>query len=103
MRSAKTKTVRSEVKAAAVLTPVIAAAAPTLTALPNAADAILFGGLPDWLRYAIDASQRGAFFMQALVERGDTILEDERTGLPLRLKFPFQVVLDARDFPEPAG
>lgn len=93
MRSAKTRTVRSEAKAAAALTPVIAAAAPTLAALPNAGDATPFGGLPDWLRYAIDASKRGALFMQALVERGDTILEDERTGLPLRLKFPFQVVL----------
>ncbi|HWR88504.1 MAG TPA: DUF3141 domain-containing protein, partial [Acidiferrobacterales bacterium] len=41
--------------------------------------------------------------MQTLVERGDTLLEDERAGLPLRLKFPFEVVLDARGFPEPAG
>ncbi len=56
-----------------------------------------------WPRYITDVLQRGALFLQALVERGDVLLEDERAGLPLRLKFPYETVLDARDFPEPAG
>ncbi len=58
---------------------------------------------PNWLHYAIDVLQRSALFMQALVERGDTLLADEAEGLPLRLRFPYETVLDARDFPEPAG
>ncbi len=61
------------------------------------------GTLPSWLNYTIDLSQRSALFMQALVERGDALLEDEQAGLPLRLEFPFETVLDGRDFEEPAA
>lgn len=59
--------------------------------------------LPSWLNYAIDLSQRSALFMQALVERGDTLLEDEQSGLPLRLGFPYETVLDGREFEDPAA
>lgn len=104
MRNVKTKLARPDAtKVAAVPTPVIAAAGTAPAALQNDADSSHSSWQPDWLRYAIDASQRSALFMQALVERGDKLLEDERAGLPTRLKFPFEVVLDAGDFPEPAG
>lgn len=104
MRSSRTKTGGpGAIKAAAAPTPPVAAAAVTTAPLPGTSDATTFDGQPDWLRYLIDVSQRSALFMHALVERGDALLEDERAGLPLRLKFPFEVVLDARDFPEPAG
>lgn len=59
--------------------------------------------LPPCLRYAIDAAQRGALLLQALVERGDALLADERAGLPMRLKFPYETALDASTFAEPAG
>ena len=103
MRSETTKLLKIRAKAADAPTPVVAADAATHKPLPNAGDATLFDALPDWLRYAVDVTQRGALFMQALIERGDALLEDEHAGLPLRLKFPFELVLDARDFPEPAG
>ena len=61
------------------------------------------GAVPHWLHYAIDVSQRSALFMQALVERGDTLLADEAEGLPLRLRFPYETILDASEFAEPAG
>ena len=70
---------------------------------PRTVDDILDDAMPAWLRYAFDVTQRSALFMQALVARGDTLLEDERSGLPLRLKFPYETVLDASGFPEPAG
>ena len=104
MRKKKTKLVSLDVtKDANARMPVVDAAAATPMPLPSAADVAFFGEQPDWLRYIIDVSQRSALFMQALVERGDKLLEDERAGLPLRLKFPFELVLDAREFPEPAG
>lgn len=55
------------------------------------------------IAYMVDVLQRGALFSQVLVERGDRLLEDEHAGLPLRLNFPYEVVLDAREFDEPAG
>lgn len=63
----------------------------------------LVGSIPGSLRYAADLVQRSALVLQALVARGDVLLEDERAGSPTRLAFPFETVLDARDFPEPAG
>jgi hypothetical protein len=72
----------------------------------NIWDEFVAGGLPDGgdgLRYGIDLLQRGALVLQTLVERGDLLLQDEWGGLPLRLKFPFETVLDASEFPEPAG
>lgn len=58
---------------------------------------------PASLQYAIDSSQRLALALQAFVARGDQLLEDERAGLPLRLAFPYETVLDASRFEEPAG
>ena len=70
MRSAKTKLVGpGAIKAAAAPTPLVAAAAATLTPLPSSSEASLYCGQVDWLDYAIDVSQRSALFMQALVER----------------------------------
>lgn len=70
---------------------------------PPAGDETFVDAVPTWLGYAADAAQRGALFMHALVERGDALLDDEHAGLPLRLKFPYETVLDAREFPEPVG
>ncbi len=95
----RTKTVDAPSASAAV----IAAAAATHERLPNSGAATPFDVLPEWLHYAVDVTQRAALFMQALTERGDRLLEDEHAGLPLRLKFPFELILDARKFPEPAG
>ena len=104
MRIAETKFVSpGATNAAETPTPFIAAAAATSAPVQNVAGVAHSGWQPSWLAYLIDVSQRSALFMQALVERGDTLLEDERAGLPLRLKFPFEVVMDARDFSEPAG
>lgn len=75
----------------------------TQVSSPLAGGVAVERSVPAWLRYAIDVSQRSALAMQALVERGDTMLEEERAGLPLRLKFPYEMVLDASEFPEPAG
>lgn len=55
------------------------------------------------LRYAVDLAQRSALVLQALVARGDLLVKDERAGLPMHLAFPFETVLDARQFDEPAG
>lgn len=55
------------------------------------------------IAYMFDVAQRSAIFAQVLVERGDRLLEDERGGLPLQLNFPYEVILDAREFDEPAG
>ena len=106
MRSEKTDLLKFSAHSAdtpSALAPVIVATAATNGPLPNVGAATLFDGLPDWLHYVIDVTQRGALFMQTLIERGDVLLEDEQAGLPLRLKFPFELILDGRDFPEPAG
>ncbi len=55
------------------------------------------------IAYMVDVLQRSALFAQVLVERGDRLLKDERAGLPLRLNFPYEEILDAREFNEPAG
>ena len=82
-------------------------AAPAETAMqassPSAGVVTSPGIAPAWPHYVTDGLQRAALFLQALVHRGDLLLEDERAGLPLRLRFPHETVLDARDFPEPAG
>ena len=99
-RAAKSKT-RSGVRRGNVL-PAVATQVPSA----GSASASASGeaqGLIEGLRYGLDLAQRTALFLQVLVERGDLLLEDEREGLPLRLKFPFETILDARDFPEPAG
>lgn len=59
--------------------------------------------VPGGVQYAIDLGQRLALALQAFVARGDQLLEDERAGLPLRLAFPYETVLDASRFDEPAG
>lgn len=62
-----------------------------------------FGLTSAWACYILDLFQRSALLTQILVERGDRLLEDEREGLPLRLKFPHKVILNAREFDEPVG
>jgi hypothetical protein len=83
---------------ASSLVPAVSAAT-----LRNSVAAVKDSSPPPWLRHAVDVSQRTALFMQALVERGDAVLRDEAAGLPLRLKFPFETVLDAGELAEPAG
>lgn len=96
----KAKLVGSKAKTADLSAPIVAVG--IHASLSNTGDPS-FGGLTEWLSYAIDVSQRSALFMRALVERGDSLLEDEHAGFPMRLKFPHELILDARDFPEPAG
>jgi hypothetical protein len=81
----------------------VAAVAVTEESASATSGACLMDGLPAWLRYTIDLSQRSALLLQTLVERGDSLLGDEQAGLPMRLKFPYEIVLDARDFAQPAG
>lgn len=102
MRIKKPKFVSAKVKTSDASTPIFANTE-THASLSNIDRVSLSGGLSAWLGYAIDVSQRSALFMQALVERGDRLLEDEHAGLPMRLKFPYELILDASDFPEPAG
>ena len=105
MSSARMKQPERRLKVAKL--PAVATAAPAVGVAPMSLPGYRveggFAALPPWLAYAIDASQRTALVLEALVERGDTLLGDERAGLPLRLKFPYETVLDGRDFAEPAG
>lgn len=72
---------------------------PTTPAIPGT-----FRAQPESLPgYVLDLSQRMALMLQAFVARGDLLQEDERAGLPLRLAFQYETVLDASTFAEPAG
>ena len=77
--------------------------APAHTTPPAIKSPALLDAVPASLRYAVDLAQRSAMALQVLVDRGDMLAADEREGLPMRLAFQYETVLDARDFPEPAG
>ena len=71
---------------------------------PNATKPRTASAAPDPLSaYLLDLLQRVALMSQAFVARGDLLLQDERAGLPLRLAFQYETVLDASGFEEPAG
>lgn len=53
--------------------------------------------------YWIDAWQRAVLFWDVLRERGNQYLEHERSGKPPVLAFDYEIVLDAREFPQPAS
>lgn len=53
--------------------------------------------------YLVDAAQRTVLFLDLLRRRGDAMLEHERAGLPPLLAFPYETVLDAREFSSPAA
>ncbi|MDO8455362.1 MAG: DUF3141 domain-containing protein [Burkholderiaceae bacterium] len=101
MRVKESRPVKSQHGASDTSSAVVAAG--SQPSVPNARDTSPFNAMSSWLSYVVDVSQRGALFAHALVERGDRLLEDERAGLPLRLKFPYETILDARDFIEPVG
>ncbi len=100
MRVKESRSIKSQLGASDTLSVAIAGSQPLVS---NSGDTSPFTNMSSWFSYLVDVSQRGALFAHALVERGDRLLEDERAGLPLRLKFPYEVILDARDFDEPVG
>lgn len=55
------------------------------------------------LEYVVDAMQRSVLYCDVLRERGNQSLEHERTGMPPVLAFEHELVLDARDFEQPAN
>jgi hypothetical protein len=101
MRVKESRPVKSQRSASDALSAVVAVG--LQPSVSNARNTSPFNAMSSWFSYVVDVSQRGALFAHALVERGDRLLDDERAGLPLRLKFPYEVILDARDFDEPVG
>jgi len=67
----------------------------TTPALPPAAG--------DALAYWTDAWQRSVLFWDVLRERGNLYLDHQRSGKPPVLAFDYEVLLDAREFPQPAN
>lgn len=69
--------------------------------------AIDVSGIPhtisDAWNYQVDLMQRSVLFLDILRQRGDNMLLHERAGLPALLDFDHEVVLDARQFAEPAN
>ena len=55
------------------------------------------------LRYQTDFWQRSVLFLDILRERANNMLDHELAGLPPLLDFPYEVVLDARNFAKPAN
>jgi hypothetical protein len=53
--------------------------------------------------YQIDLGQRALLFADILRERAENALAHEEAGLPALLAFPYEMVLDAREFKEPAN
>ena len=53
--------------------------------------------------YALDVWQRGVLFLEVLRQRANNMLEHERAGLPPLLDFKYELILDARQFDEPAN
>src|SRR3954469_24076133 len=53
--------------------------------------------------YALDCTERTIMCCDTLRQRADNIIAHERAGKPPLLDFDFEVLLDARRFPEPAN
>lgn len=56
-----------------------------------------------WAAYAIDVFQRSILFADTLRQRGDQMLAHEAANMPPQLDFEFEMVLDARQFGNPAN
>jgi pimeloyl-ACP methyl ester carboxylesterase len=57
----------------------------------------------DALAYWTDAWQRSVLFWDVLRERGNLYLDHQRSGKPPVLAFDYEVLLDAREFAQPAN
>lgn len=55
------------------------------------------------MRYQIDRWQRMVLFMDTLRERADNMLAHEAAGMPPLLDFDYELLLDAREFAQPAN
>ncbi len=53
--------------------------------------------------YQSDLLQRSVLFLDILRERANNMLDHEQAGLPPLLDFPYETVLDARNFDSPAN
>ena len=53
--------------------------------------------------YMIDLAQRSILFWDTLRQRGDNFLAHEKAGKPPVLHFEYDIILDARDFDQPAN
>ena len=53
--------------------------------------------------YQQDFWQRGVLFLDILRERANNMLDHEQAGLPPLLDFPYEMILDARSFDQPAN
>jgi pimeloyl-ACP methyl ester carboxylesterase len=53
--------------------------------------------------YAMDATQRGALFLDILRERGNTYLEHRKSGKPPVLVFDYEMVMDGRELEDPCN
>lgn len=59
--------------------------------------------ISDYWEYWLDYGQRSLLYWDALRQRGDNTLAHERAGYPLLLKFPYELVIDGRDLPQPVN
>lgn len=59
--------------------------------------------LAEYWEYWLDYGQRSLLYLDALRQRGDNTLAHERAGYPLLLKFPYEVVIDGRELPQPVN
>jgi pimeloyl-ACP methyl ester carboxylesterase len=57
----------------------------------------------DLWRYAVDSTQRGVLFLDALRQRGNQYLEHAEAGLPPVLDFDWEMVLDGRTLERPVN
>jgi pimeloyl-ACP methyl ester carboxylesterase len=57
----------------------------------------------DYWSYAVDFAQRSVLFWDAMRERGNQFIEREKQGLPPVLHFPFEMVMDGRQFDRPVN
>jgi hypothetical protein len=59
--------------------------------------------LDDTNAYMTDAKQRAFLFLDTLLDRGNNYIEHVDQGMPLLLKFEYDVMLDGRDLPSPCN
>ncbi|HPW29004.1 MAG TPA: DUF3141 domain-containing protein, partial [Rhodoferax sp.] len=57
----------------------------------------------DFGDYWTDAAQRTVLFLDTLLNRGNSYIENLEKGTPSLLKFNSEMVLDGRDLPEPCN
>src|SRR5436190_4576589 len=57
----------------------------------------------DVLAYQRDVLERSILFFDTLRKRANAMLEHERAGLPALLNFTSEMILDARQFEQPAN